>query len=196
MIFPYYSGDTMPAAKLSMPIKAAKQIFRESPSYESGASNCRFVRIDGYYGIKMYGSQEVAKRTYKIQRAYAKHGLAPNATKFMEFGGMFGYITQTITETLKDYCINTARIINNDFVSSGMYGSDLRSIAKRRYNYDKCFEQLGHTRPIWETFAQKIKCVSDMLGYTAVDLHWENVGLGNDGELLIIDFDWFEEISR
>lgn len=175
-------------------IEQAEAIFESSDKY-SGAM-ARFVRIDNYYGIKMYCDEFTAQNTYKIQNLFADKGLAPRAIQRVNFGDMFGYITETIVETLGDYLAGNFTLNNPDIRVDRW---DIKYWAADKYNLwlsGPCDTIHKKTKKSYREFGLMVEAAAQELGYITSDLHWNNIGYDKDGNLMLIDFDNFYLESR
>jgi hypothetical protein len=122
-----------------MLLETVKKLHRESPpeSYATGRF-ARFLRIDDKYGFKLYNSELERDFSYDMQSRAALYGLGPNVLDKIQLGGRFGFITEAVTETLRDRNSNLVSPWNcetcgppeynkliEDLRSNGMNSSDL-----------------------------------------------------------------------
>ena len=167
--------------------KAMDMLLSPKPPHLSCGVDASFFRINDDWGFKFFDAYESyrARNSYDLQKKAHAAGLAPAVGAYQEItldgpikttcgrndkytryvnGTIFGYITECVTETIKDRYNENIDAVKNDALKSSLY-------------YPR----------IVDGYNDLEKGLKSLFGMVC-DLHWENAGWLKNGSLVCIDF--------
>lgn len=133
-----------------------------------------FTRIDDTWGIKLYKSEFMRDKTFRLQNLAASVNAGPRLGNKFELkipgkGYYYGYVTECVIETYENLYMDT--------YSEGMSEDDIDHLM------DTCYCEMEDSKEY-----QNLMNLLQWIDITTSDMHYGNVGWLKNGRLVAIDF--------
>lgn len=150
--------------------EAARAYFGSDKKPHCGCAASFLVVAPGW-GLKLYGWEVTARTAWKDQARAAALGLAPEVGEFGSMNGLYGYVTEAASYTVRKALVGyeTFRECTENNVPS--YSHLCWLIMENDSQYVALVEELNKHE------------------FSTYDLHADNVAFMPDGRLVMIDFD-------